>query len=98
MKLKQEIIKAGILGTDRYVPQNTNEIPTYFEKVNQHQEDKEDAFFKLAVATFLYEEMGFMGDDVSEEVSLCPSETKSYVSEEIVSQMQNMLIMIVEII
>lgn len=91
MKLKQEIIKAGILGTDRYVSQNTNEIPTYFEKVNQHQEDKEDAFFKLAVATFLYEEMGFMGDNVSEEIPICPSETKIYVSEEIVSQMQNML-------
>lgn len=91
MKLKQEIIKSGILGTDRYVPQNTNEIPTYFEKVNQHQDDKEDAFFKLAVATFLYEEMGFMGDDVSEEIPVCTSETKSYVSDQIISQMQNML-------
>lgn len=78
-----EILKAALLGTDRYVPQPSVALLDIGSGITALQTDKEDRFLKLAIAMLLYEEAGRKPIIVTEALSECPEETLPTISEDL---------------
>jgi len=80
MSFSSEIIKSALLGTDKYSPKVDAALGADYEIITQNQEDKEDAFLKLAFSTFLYEECGIELRQKHFAESMAPGEEKAYAS------------------
>lgn len=76
-----EILKAALLGTDKYVPQVFPALGETGLKIMAQPTDKEDRFLKLTIATLLYEEAGRKPIPVEGIMSECPAEILSSINE-----------------
>jgi hypothetical protein len=75
-----EIIKAALLGTDKYMPKPAPELKGTGDKIAGLATDKEDKFLKLAIATLLYEEAGRKPLVLEGALPECPAEIQPVVS------------------
>lgn len=78
-----EIVKAALLGTDKYLPIVTADAPETMRKVMLQPGDKEDRFLKLAITTLLYEEAGRKPIAIENTLPECTTETLSYANDKL---------------
>ena len=90
--ITNEIVKAGLLGTDKYVPGIITPLKEFQEKLNSQSLGKEDRFMKLAATALLYEECGRLPEKTDLNLPVCPEETADIISDSVASIMESVLI------
>ncbi len=88
MQQIDDILKAAILGTDKFVPQTFPHLGAFAARLAAQNTEKEDIFLKLAYATFLYEEAGSAGFETKTVLPICPRETKKETSDNISNRVE----------
>lgn len=91
MSLTEEIIKAALLGTARYMPRVPEEWGTLAEKINAGTKEDEDRFFRLAATAFLHEEAGQTLPRLQTGMESCPPETQPRVNGETAALIKSLL-------
>ncbi|GGB99002.1 DUF5691 domain-containing protein [Dyadobacter sediminis] len=81
--IASEILKAALLGTDKYMPQPSPSLQETGQKIALQHPDKEDHFLKLAITTLLYEEAGRNPLYVENTLPECPVETLPLISKKL---------------
>ena len=81
--IADEILKAALLGTDKYMPSPSLLLQQTGAKIAVQQTDKEDRFLKLAITTLLYEEAGRNPLTVENTLPECPPESLLEASEKL---------------
>lgn len=76
-----DIIKAGLLGTDKYMPEPSGVLQDTGRKIKEQPGAKEDHFLKMAAAALLFEEAGAMPLPVDMSMPECPEEIKEVTGE-----------------
>lgn len=89
--ITNEIVKAGLLGTDKYMPGIITPLKDIQEKLNSQSIGKEDRFLKLAATALLYEECGRLPEKTDMELPVCPEETADIISVSVASIMESVL-------
>lgn len=74
--MNAEILKAALLGTDRYVPEIPPDAQAIYAKINALPTSKEDRFLKMAFTSMLYEEAGVKPLILDASSPECPPETR----------------------
>nr|WP_295931587.1 DUF5691 domain-containing protein [uncultured Dyadobacter sp.] len=74
--MNAEILKAALLGTDRYVPELPTDAPAIYPKIAAMPTSKEDRFLKMAFTSILYEEAGAKPLTIDAHPVECPPETR----------------------
>ncbi len=90
--IANEILKAALLGTDKYTPQTSALLVETGEKIAAQTTDKEDRFLKLTIATLLYEEAGRNPVMVENTLPECTPETLSLTTDKLCEQIHTALI------
>ncbi|WP_221391088.1 DUF5691 domain-containing protein [Dyadobacter sp. NIV53] len=90
--IANEILKAGLLGTDKYMPGSIAPLKEVQEKLESHNSGKEDRFLKLAAIALLYEECGRLPEKADLNLPVCPEETAVLISNSVASIMESVLI------
>lgn len=78
--MNAEILKAALLGTDRYIPELPPDAPDIYAKIARMPTSKEDRFLKMAFASILYEEAGAKPLVIDAHPVECPPETRLVIS------------------
>jgi len=78
--MQDEIVKTGLLGTNRASFQLAGDLNEIGSKVSSSQKDKEDAFLISAAITFLYAESGLEAEEGKADMPVCPQEIKAELS------------------
>lgn len=73
--MTEEILKAALLGTDKYMPATIAAISGTQEKITAQQTSREDRFLKVAAAALLYEEAAALPQTVEVLLPECPPES-----------------------
>lgn len=89
--IADEILKAALLGTDKYMPSPSPLLQETGAKIAAQQTDKEDRFLKLAITTQLYEEAGRKPLTVHNTWPECPPEPLPVASEKLCGYIHNTL-------
>ena len=74
MSLTEPIIKAAMLGTEKWMPPIDGLPGTIGEFIQQNAVDREDAFLKYAGLLLIYEEAGSMPADAPQAIIACPAD------------------------
>lgn len=90
--ITDEIIKAALLGTDKYMPEPSVLLQETGAKIAALTTDKEDRLLKLAITTLWYEEAGRMPLKVENRLPECPPETNPEASEKRCSLVRSALL------
>ncbi len=91
MKLTDEIIKAALLGTDRYSPQVPDPLKERYEAIKSAKGDKETRFWALAATTVLYESAGQYPLDIKTQIPESPAETLPLAADAVIYLMKSAL-------
>lgn len=81
--IADEILKAALLGTAKYMPSPSPLLQETGAKIAEQQTDPEDRFLKLAITTLLYEEAGKNPLTVENTLPACPSEALPVATEKL---------------
>lgn len=87
----EDIIKSALLGTDKYIPNAPSALTEWDSSLQATKEDKEDYFLKLAVGALLFDELGTDPVKVTDVGTVCPCETKEYISIKATSLLNQLL-------
>lgn len=90
--ISNEIVKAGLLGTDKYMPGTIVPLKEIQEKLDSQSLGKEDRFLKLAATVLLYEECGKLPKKTDLSLPVCPGETADTISVSVASIMESVLV------
>ncbi len=74
MSLTEPIIKAAMLGTEKWMPPLDGLPASIGEYIQQNAVDREDAFLKYAGLLLAYEEAGSLPADAPQEIGACPAD------------------------
>jgi hypothetical protein len=88
MNMTDEIIKAALLGTDKYLPQTPLELESLYCQINSLDTDKDDKFYKMAAASFLYEKCGKTPILLEKDFPKCNEEQAPIVNQSIANALK----------
>jgi hypothetical protein len=91
MKLLDDIVKAAILGTDKYQPPDWSAIDPFPAKALADAAGRETAFLKLSAVAFWYAEAGSSGAEVPDTLPVCPPEPLPEVSPALANELAGAL-------
>lgn len=89
--IEQEIVKAGLLGTDKYMPAAIPALDGIQQRIAVEQTGKEDQFLKLAAVALLYREAGHMPQGIEAVSPVCPDEQQPPASEKMAALLEQTL-------
>ncbi|MBO9612868.1 MAG: hypothetical protein J7619_09250 [Dyadobacter sp.] len=87
--MNTEILKAALLGTDRYIPEIPKGAPEIYTKIDALPTSKEDRFLKMAFVSLLYEEAGAKPLVIDSQLPECPPEPQAIVTSQLAALVQS---------
>ncbi|MBX7226609.1 MAG: hypothetical protein K1X55_11290 [Chitinophagales bacterium] len=91
MRQLSEIIKASLLGTEKYMYQENPFEIDLVEKILQQNTEKEDKFLKSAYTAFVFHEAGLIAPTTDIHLESCLPETKASADERICNHLKTSL-------
>lgn len=89
--IEQEIVKAGLLGTDKYMPAAIPALDGIQQRIAAEQTGKEDQFLKLAAVALLYREAGHIPPEIATVTPVSPDEQQLQVGEKMAALLEQTL-------
>ena len=79
--MEQEILKAGLLGTDKYTLPIIEPVREIQEKIIAKSTGNEDCFLKTTAASLYFREAAQTSAIIDLQIPVCPSEKNEYIDE-----------------
>lgn len=79
--MEHEILKAGLLGTDKYILPVMESVREIQEKIIEKNSGNEDCFLKTIAAALCFIEAAKLPTPIDCSIPVCPPEAKDYIQE-----------------